>query len=198
MAHGGRRAQWVAGGLDDSGTQGFIALMPSASLELAILLFAAGMCVLCLELFVPSGGILFAIAMVCIAGSVIVAFLWDTTTGVVMLSVDVVLAFLLPSIGLRIWQRTPIGRRMFLGGPRSRDSQDQDEWLPPSVAADGFDYQSLLGEVGRTITALRPAGAADFRGRRIDTVSEGVMIEKGRLVRVVAVEGRRVVVREIE
>lgn len=183
---------------NDSFQRGLIAHMPSATLELAILLFAAGMCVLCLELFVPSGGILFAIALVCVVGSVIVAFLWNTTAGVVMLSVDIVLAFVLPSIALRIWQRTPMGRRMFLGGLRSEEGDSPDDWRPPSVAADGFDFQSLLGEVGRTITALRPAGATDFRGRRIDTVSEGVMIEKGQLVRVVAVEGRRVVVREIE
>jgi membrane-bound serine protease (ClpP class) len=42
---------------------------------------------------------------------------------------------------------------------------------------------------------LRPSGLALIDGKRIDVVTEGPMIERGTPVKVVAVEGMRVVVR---
>jgi membrane-bound ClpP family serine protease len=81
---------------------------------------------------------------------------------------------------------------MFLDVP----TPTQDPPLP-RISTEGLDYHTLMGEVGRTITPLRPAGTTDFDGQRVDTVSEGIMIERGSTVRVVAVEGRRVVVRPV-
>jgi membrane-bound serine protease (ClpP class) len=55
----------------------------------------------------------------------------------------------------------------------------------------------LMDREGHTITALRPAGAAEIDGRRIDVVTDGVFVEADRPVRVVFVEGARVVVAPI-
>ena len=44
-------------------------------------------------------------------------------------------------------------------------------------------------------TVLRPAGTADFEGVKLDVVTEGEFIEKGRPLEVIRVEGRRIVVR---
>jgi membrane-bound serine protease (ClpP class) len=54
--------------------------------------------------------------------------------------------------------------------------------------------QELVGREGKTLTALRPAGAAEIDGRRLDVVTDGVFVEAGRQVRVVSVEGARIVV----
>jgi membrane-bound serine protease (ClpP class) len=48
------------------------------------------------------------------------------------------------------------------------------------------------------LTPLRPVGTAEFMGRRVESVAEGIMIERGEHVRVIAVQGNRVVVRKIE
>ena len=56
---------------------------------------------------------------------------------------------------------------------------------------------SLLHQSGETITALRPSGMATINGQRVDVVSEGSFIEAGRPIRVVAIEGLRVVVRAV-
>jgi len=56
---------------------------------------------------------------------------------------------------------------------------------------------SYLGKTGRTLTMLRPAGTAEFDGAKLDVVSEGEYIEKNSSVKVIKVEGRRIVVREI-
>jgi membrane-bound serine protease (ClpP class) len=53
----------------------------------------------------------------------------------------------------------------------------------------------LLEKTGVAKTALRPSGTAVIDGERVDVVTEGNLIEPGTPVRVVAVEGLRVVVR---
>jgi membrane-bound serine protease (ClpP class) len=53
----------------------------------------------------------------------------------------------------------------------------------------------LTGVVGRSLSALRPAGVALLSGRRIDVVSEGEFIEPDQAIEVVSDQGNRVVVR---
>jgi len=55
----------------------------------------------------------------------------------------------------------------------------------------------LIGLEGITLTQLRPAGTASINDERIDVVSESNFVEKNKKVKVVKVEGIRVVVREI-
>lgn len=56
----------------------------------------------------------------------------------------------------------------------------------------------LLGKEGITLTILRPAGTAIIQNERIDVVSEGGFIEQNASIKVIKVEGARIVVREIE
>lgn len=60
----------------------------------------------------------------------------------------------------------------------------------------GTERPELVGQSGIAHTALRPAGVAVIGGQRVDVVAEGAMIERGDNVRVIAVEGMRVVVRK--
>ena len=55
----------------------------------------------------------------------------------------------------------------------------------------------LLGTVGMALTDLRPSGTAVIDDERIDVVSEGGFILKGSSIKIVKVEGSRIVVREI-
>ncbi len=61
----------------------------------------------------------------------------------------------------------------------------------------GTEKPELLDQTGTALTNLRPSGTAIIDGRRVDVVTEGPMIERGTAVKVVAVEGMRVVVRAI-
>lgn len=82
------------------------------------------------------------------------------------------------------------------------------KFFPESRIAQRFTSRSVVGELGvakpgllhRTglaITQLRPSGAAFIDGKRTDVVTEGGLIDQGASVKVVAVEGMRVVVREV-
>lgn len=57
--------------------------------------------------------------------------------------------------------------------------------------------QYFLDKKGTTLTVLRPAGTVDFDGVKLDVVSEGDFIPKDTEVKVIKVEGRRIVVRQI-
>jgi membrane-bound serine protease (ClpP class) len=57
--------------------------------------------------------------------------------------------------------------------------------------------EALLGQQGIAVSPLRPAGAADIGGRRIDVVSDGGFIAAGATVEVVRARGARVEVREV-
>ena len=54
----------------------------------------------------------------------------------------------------------------------------------------------LVGRTGIVTTELRPSGTADIDGKPVDVVSEGAFLPKGTQIRVVTVEGARVVVRK--
>ena len=58
------------------------------------------------------------------------------------------------------------------------------------------DLKFFLGKVGKTVTILRPAGTADFDGVKLDVVSESEYIQKDVKIKVIKVEGRRIVVKE--
>jgi membrane-bound ClpP family serine protease len=59
------------------------------------------------------------------------------------------------------------------------------------------DLSGFLGKEGVAHTVLRPAGVADFGEVKLDVVTEAEYLAKGAKVKVIKVEGRRIVVREL-
>jgi membrane-bound serine protease (ClpP class) len=68
------------------------------------------------------------------------------------------------------------------------------------VSAGGADedLQALDGKSGTTLTRCRPSGMAEIEGQRVNVVAEGTMLEAGIPIKVIRIEGNRVVVRGIE
>ena len=60
------------------------------------------------------------------------------------------------------------------------------------------DRSHLVGKIARTSTDLRPAGIILINDERIDAVSDGSFILRNKDVKILEVEGPRVVVREID
>ncbi len=71
-------------------------------------------------------------------------------------------------------------------------------YLDATLAASHADSHEALaitvGQTGIAATTLRPAGKMNIGDRNIDVVTEGAFIEKGSLVKVIAVKGNRVLV----
>ena len=149
-----------------------------------ILLLILGVLAIGLEFFLP-GGILGLAGVGCLAGGVVLCFTaYGPSTGLVATALVAIFFVASLVLWLKYFHRIGPGR---------------DLMLNESVKADqGLDrYQDFLHAEGVTKTALRPAGKAQFGNRRLDVLAESGMIEEGDTVRVVKVEGSRVVVRSL-
>ncbi len=82
------------------------------------------------------------------------------------------------------------------------------KFFPESRIAKRFISRSAVGELGVAkpellhctgvaITPLRPSGTGLINGKRVDVVTAGGFIERGASIKVIAIEGARVVVREV-
>jgi membrane-bound serine protease (ClpP class) len=160
-------------------------------LYLAFILIAVGLLLLLAELLIPSG-ICFVLAVVAIIGGVVLSFRASDNPYVGWITLLVVF-IAVPAIGytiLNYWRRMPGGKKFFLAGP------DEDATLASMPV--NVELEQLRGRYGRALSALRPAGVVDFDGRRIDTITEGMMVEAGQLVRCIDVKAGKVVVRPVD
>lgn len=59
-------------------------------------------------------------------------------------------------------------------------------------------YDNLLGAEGVALTSLRPGGTGQFGDKRVSVATESDFIDKNTPIKVVEVEGNRVVVRKAD
>jgi membrane-bound serine protease (ClpP class) len=149
------------------------------SIVIVIALLTVGMVLLVAEVAVIPG---FGVAGVAAAGLIIggVAFAWNQfgpTWGVGSLLISGA-----ATLGVLLWvPRTRAGKALVLADSLKNTVSDV----------------ALVGQEGTAATPLRPAGVVQIGGKRVDVVTDGVFVEAGRAVRVVSVEGARVVVAPI-
>jgi membrane-bound serine protease (ClpP class) len=89
-------------------------------------------------------------------------------------------------VGLFVIFKTPVGNAFVL-----KTKQDVSEGYS-NFSIDA----ALVGQLAKVNTALRPAGSIMLDKKRIDAVSNGTFIDSGKTVRIVEVEGHRVVCEE--
>ena len=165
--------------------------MDSSYLTMGYALIALGFLLLLSELFLPTSGTLFVIAVACFAVGVTFTFWYDRTVGAwTLLGVFLALP-ILGKILLTYWPRTPIGRRMMLTAPTEEDTT-------LATLQGNQQLEELRGRFGRAVSALRPSGVVDFEGRRVDSITEGMMVEPGQWVRCIAVQAGKVIVRPVD
>jgi membrane-bound ClpP family serine protease len=161
-----------------------------ANLSLAWVLIGAGFLLLVAELFLPSGGVLSVLSACGIIGGIVMAFFYDTSTGLwTLLGVCIALP-IISSMLFHYWPKTPLGKRFFL--------PPLDEAATVASLPENIELEELRGQFGQALSSLRPAGVVDFNGRRIDCITEGVMVERGQWVRCIDVRAGRVLVRPVE
>jgi membrane-bound ClpP family serine protease len=159
-------------------------------LILGFLLIGAGFLFLAADLFLMSG-VLAVLSLAAIVVGVVLAFLGGGLSIGILTVLVVFLAFpLAVRLLLYFWPRTTMGRNFFLTA-QSEDATVAE--LPVNQ-----ELEHLKGRIGRALSALRPAGMVDFDGRRVDTITEGMMVDAGQMVRCIDVRAGKVVVRPIE
>lgn len=146
---------------------------------------AIGLTLIALEIFVPGGilGVFGALALM-VAG--VMGFVAFGAQGGLLAAVCIVLfSALFLAVWIRIFPRTKMGKVLTL----KREGTDFKSTDPsPSP---------LLGKEGVALSNLQLSGIAQIEGKRTDVVGEANFIAAGTRVKVIKVEGARVVVREI-
>jgi membrane-bound serine protease (ClpP class) len=170
-------------------------LVNLAGLE-ELILFTVGLGLLAAEVFlIPGFGIAGIVGLLCLFAALVLTLIGlplDVTlkTGAFVEPLTRVTwalfsTIVLMLIAIRFLPRTTAGRRLVLESATSRK--------------EGFmsapDASKRVGQRGVAESDLRPAGIARFGDERVDVVTEGAYIEAGSPVRVIDVEGMRVVVR---
>jgi membrane-bound ClpP family serine protease len=154
----------------------------SNAVILALVLMAVGMITLIAELLLPTFGVLGIVGVVCILGSIATCFWINQYLGIALLVILAIASPLLFSWAMRLWQRTPIGRKMILVHAESAPAKPR--------------YS--LGQIGIAMTAMRPIGECEFESKRMEAMSELGIISAGSKVKIVSLGDSMPVVRKVE
>lgn len=151
-----------------------------------IAIFLAGILCIVAEILTPTVGLLAGVGVAMMLYSIVLVLGGDFPAMYAMLSA-LSAAIILFALIIKKLPSSKLWNRVVL--------KDQSRTSGGYVSTPPKD--SLLGKTGKVLSELRPAGSAQIDGNPVDVVSEGVFIAKGQQVRVVAVEGSRVVVRKV-
>jgi membrane-bound ClpP family serine protease len=157
------------------------------------MLLLVGLALLITEVFVPSGGMILIVAVVALIASVWCAWKawwgdspelwWSYVASVVVLIPAVVIG------AFYTFPRTSFGRKILLEGPKLED-------VTP-FAAEEDHLMKLIGRRAMTLGLLSPGGLVTIDGERIHCETQGMMVESGQEVTVMAVKANRLIVRPV-
>ncbi len=174
---------------------------------LEIVLFAAGIIFLLMELFViPGWGISGILGLLLTVSSVFMAsqdFVVPTNerqwnqflTSILMLLCSGAIFVIGAAFIVQYLGYIPIFSQLMLAPP------DEDEFNSKRASDKPGQVQHpdiSVGDWGQSESLLRPAGRAIFNRRSFDVVSDGEFIEPGRQVKVIDIQGNRITVSAIE
>jgi membrane-bound ClpP family serine protease len=149
----------------------------------SLILIAIGFCVVILELFVPSAGMLGILAATLIIAGISLAFVAGFKTGAIVLGVTVLFLPALLAAMIKIWPSTPIGKRILLKNLRPEDVLPESQHAP-----------ELVGQLGIAKTKMLPSGIIVVNGRKLDAVSDGLPIDTGEPIKITAIRGNHIYV----
>ncbi|WP_300457931.1 NfeD family protein [Desulfobacula sp.] len=149
---------------------------------LPILLQVIGILVIIAEIFIPSLGLLSAIALSIFLYSLYLVFTTiSTAAGILFTGMDLVLIPVLIVVGMKILAHSPLSLKRELSKQEGVVSQNQG-------------LEAYIQMKGKSVTDLRPAGMAEVNSHRLDVVTDGEYIEAGTPIVVTGVAGNRIIV----
>ena len=153
----------------------------------SIILLVIGFGLLVAEFIIP-GGVAGFLGIAAILGSILLAGGDLKSTAIAVL-----IAMIVATVGMVIvvkffGKRLDLFKRIIL-----TDATDTEHGYVSTT-----NRPELVGKIARAVTALRPSGTIKLDDERIDAVSEGRFIDNGKDVKIIKVEGSRIVVRELE
>ncbi|MDQ2087167.1 nodulation protein NfeD [Herbivorax sp. ANBcel31] len=149
-----------------------------------LLLFIAGLGMIAGEIIAPGFGVLGIGGFISVIAGIVLSAP-DLTQGLTTIGIALVAAIIfLPILFIFLSKKTNVFKRFIL----SEAETVEDGY----VNASGTD--TLLGKKGKAVTTLRPTGTVLIDGKRVDVVTEGEFLPIDTEVKVVRVEGSKIVV----
>jgi len=158
-------------------------------MTLAICLVIIAFGLVLAEVAIPSFGLFSLLALGAYVWALVAAFQEGQRTGWTFVGLGIVLLPLAVALGFKLLPRTPVGKHLMLAPPDRSKLATGD---PSQTAPD------LVGREGVSLTNLRPAGLARIGEERVDVVAGGCFLDKNTPLRVIRVEGNRIVVEAIK
>lgn len=156
----------------------------------AIVFLAIALALLFAEVFIPSGGMILAAAVLCVILSLwsANAAWWDSNQTLFwgFVATAVILIPISLSSAIALWPRTALGRKS--------EPPTLEEVTP--YLEEQRRLEQLIGQTGEADTPLNPGGLIRIQGKRLHCRSEGMIVAKGTPVVVLAVSGNSLLVRE--
>jgi membrane-bound serine protease (ClpP class) len=164
----------------EGGTRGEV------SIGFLVLLVVIGLVLAIAEVFLFSFGVIAVLSAVSLVSAVFLAFTHHSQqVGFLFLAASAIGAPLCVYLALKALPKTALGRSLILSGPEREQV---------AHAAEESGIHALLHKTGVALSDLRPAGFARLEGRRVDVITRGELLPQGTPVRVIEIEGNRVVV----
>jgi membrane-bound ClpP family serine protease len=159
----------------------FLVGLPSWS-TIALMLFGCGLLLILAELALPTQAILGVLGAICLLGGVAACFIISPAFGLLVLLALVIATPFAISLFVRVWPKTRVGRKMVLSEVSGR-----------------INFEDVsVGEVGMTLSEMRPMGECEFDGKRVEAISEQGLIAPGSRVKVIGLSDHRPVVQPVE
>ena len=149
-------------------------------------IFLVGIIFVAIEMLAPTVGLLAVLGVCAMMYSVVLALGGDINAVYAML-ISLLLAVVIFALIVKRLPSSRLWNKFVLADKSSRERG----------YVSSSERNELVGRQGTVLTELRPAGSALIDDAPVDVVSEGAYIEKGERVKVIAVNGSRVVVRKI-
>lgn len=162
-----------------------LALFQSMS-ALSIIIFAVGIILLIVEVCSPGFGVAGILGLICLVADIFLTAK-TLTQGLLMTGIIAIIVVILAVVSIALVSKGKLPASLML-----KDAADRALGY-----TGGSDKSKYLGTAGKTVTELRPAGAAELNGERVDVVSQGEFIEPGVDVEVIEVSGNRIVVKAV-
>ena len=163
-----------------------------------LILFTAGIVLLLIEiLIIPGFGIVGILGILAILTSLTLSMIGrfelltfqDVQSAISKVTAALIGSILLTIVLLKFLPRTSVGKQVILSETEGRGQ---------GYVAQRSDQHHLVGLIGVTLTPLHPSGTIVLDEKRYDVVSEGGFIAKQTQVKIVEVEGARIVVRQVD
>ena len=164
-----------------------------------ILIFVIGIVLLFLEAFIiPGFGVAGILGILCVLASFVLSLLphlgrkvieaEDFLNAITLVGLSFIFAFVIVIPVIKFMPKTKTFRKLIL---ETSETQQEGFRSTPEI------YEQFLGTEGTALSMLRPSGIGLFKGQRLNVVAEGEFIEMNEKIKIIKVEGYKIVVRKL-